>query len=479
MLNNLRGGRGRAKPGFLGWVVVLGSMATLTAILALGLGREEASGVLRVIWAIPIAIAAVQYGFRGGLAGAICALALVIVYEATVAQEPSLAILLATGTVYLAVGGLLGRFVDERRALEATLERHYALSLDLIATANFDGYFEDLNPAWEETLGYTAEQLCSRPIVEFIHPDDREMSLIEAKSLTNGIKTVSFRNRIRTADGDYRWLEWNVHPDPDDRKVYASARDISAQKEAEEALQTQSEQLEQTIRERTNALEASRLEVLQRLAIAAEYRDDDTNQHTERVGRTAARIARQLGLSEDDVKLIRRAAPLHDIGKVGVPDAVLLKRGELTEEEYKAMQEHVQIGANILAQGKFPILHIARTIALSHHERWDGSGYPFGLKGEEIPLVGQITAVADVFDALTHERPYKPAWKVHVAVAGIAKGAGVHFSPKVVEAFLALDHSRLMHPVGGLRPANWGRPRKLTSISSRDELSGSTSDPVF
>ena len=165
----------------------------------------------------------------------------------------------------------------------------------------------------------------------------------------------------------------------DDRKVYASARDITCQKEPEEALQTQSEQLEQTIRERTNALEASRLEVLQRLAIAAEYRDDDTNQHTERVGRTAARIARQLGLSEDDVKLIRRAAPLHDIGKVGVPDAVLLKKGELTEEEYKAMQEHVQIGASILAQGKFPILHLARTIALSHHERWDGSGYPYGL----------------------------------------------------------------------------------------------------
>ena len=147
-----------------------------------------------------------------------------------------------------------------------------------------------------------------------------------------------------------------------------------------------------------------------------------------------------------------------------MPDAVLLKKGELTEDEYKAMQEHVQIGASILAQGKFPILHLARTIALSHHERWDGSGYPYGLAGEDIPLVGQITAVADVFDALTHERPYKPAWKIHVAVAEIAKCAGVHFNPKVVEAFLALDHARLLHPVGGLRPANWGRPRETKPV---------------
>jgi PAS domain S-box-containing protein/putative nucleotidyltransferase with HDIG domain len=471
----LRGGRERVKPGFLGWIVVFGSVVALTAIPALGLGREETSGVLRVIWAIPIAIAAVQFGFRGGLTSAICALALVIVYEGTVAQEPSLAILLATGSVYLAVGGLLGRFVDERRALEATLEHHYALSLDLIATGNFDGYFENLNPAWEETLGYTVEQLCSRPIVEFIHPDDREMSILQGDSLANGIKTVSFRNRYRTADGDYRWLEWNVHPDPDARRLYGMARDISAQKEAEDAFQKQSEQLEQTIRDRTKALEASRLEVLQRLAIAAEYRDDDTNQHTERVGRTAARIARRLGLSEKDVKLIRRAAPLHDIGKVGVPDAVLLKRGELTEDEYEAMQEHVQIGASILAQGQFAILNVARAIALSHHERWDGSGYPYGLKGADIPLVGRITAVADVFDALTHERPYKPAWKTDAAVAEIEKNAGVHFDPEVVEAFLALEHSRLRHPVGGLRPANWGRPREVapTAATSVDRVAHS------
>jgi putative two-component system response regulator len=284
------------------------------------------------------------------------------------------------------------------------------------------------------------------------------MTMVEASNLLGGIRTVSFRNRYRTAEGSYRWLEWNVHPVPEERKLYGSARDITAQMEAEQVLRDQIEQLENTIRERTKALEDSRLEVLQRLAIAAEYRDDDTNQHTERVGRTAARIARQLGLGTEDVQLIRRAAPLHDIGKVGVPDAVLLKRGELTEDEYTAMQEHVQIGASILANGKFSVLHLARTIALSHHERWDGSGYPYGLAGGNIPLVGQITAVADVFDALTHERPYKPAWSIDAAVADIAKNAGVYFDPKVVDAFLALDHARLLHPVGRLRPANWSQP---------------------
>ena len=177
------------------------------------------------------------------------------------------------------------------------LERHFATSLDLVATASFDGYFEELNPAWERTLGYTPEELRSRPIVDFVHPDDQEMTLIEAGNLTDGVRTVSFQNRYRTADGDYRWLEWNVHPDLEERKLYGSARDITAQKAGDQVLRDQSERLERTIMERTKALEDSRLEILQRLAIAAEYRDDDTNQHTERVGRTAARIARQLGLS--------------------------------------------------------------------------------------------------------------------------------------------------------------------------------------
>ena len=205
---------------------------------------------------------------------------------------------------------------------------------------------------------------------------------------------------------------------------------------------------------------------MQRLAIAAEYRDDDTHEHTERVGRTAARIAKQLGFSREDVDLIRRAAPLHDIGKVGIPDSVLLKAGPLTPEEFEAMKEHVEIGAKILAHGRFPVLHVAKTIALAHHERWDGTGYPFDLRGEAIPMVGRIAAVADVFDALTHARPYKRAWSVKAAVDEIEGNAGKHFDPKVVEAFMALDHARLLHPVIGLRPDRENTTRYARTHSS-------------
>ena len=434
------------------WLVVAFSIFLFAAILGLQIAAENTADAALVLFVIPIAICAVEFGVRGGLMAATGALGLLITYEAMNAQGLSTLGIATRGTAYLIAGGVLGRFVDEHRILEARIERHAALSLDMFATANLDGYFEELNPAWERTLGFTTEELRSRPFMDFVHPNDRELTEIESRKLASGIETVSFRNRYRTADGDYRWLEWNVHPDAGRGKLYATARDVTAQHEAEQMLHNQSEHLERTVRERTRELEESRLEVLQRLAIAAEYRDDDTQQHTERVGRTAARIARQMGLSRDDIDLIRRAAPLHDIGKVGIPDAILRKPGKLTADEYLAMQEHAEIGGKILARGSFPVVHVARTIALTHHERWDGTGYPNGLAGEAIPLVGRITAVADVFDALTQARPYKPAWTIKAAVAEIERGAGGQFDPEVVAAFLSLDHARLLHPVRRLRP---------------------------
>ena len=440
------------------WGVIVFSVGIFGAILALRIADANSADATLVLFVIPIAICAVEFGTRGGLIAAIGALGLLIVYEGMIIQNLGALGIATRGTAYLIVGAVIGRFADERRALEARVERHAALTLDLFATANLDGYFEELNPAWERTLGYSTEELCSRPFLDFVHPDDREVTETEARKLASGIETISFRNRYRTADGEYRWLEWNVQPDTEEGKLYATARDVSVQKEAEQVLQNQSEDLERIVRERTHDLEQSRLEVLQRLAIAAEFRDDDTHQHTERVGRTAARIARRLGLSREDTELIRRAAPLHDIGKVGIPDALLLKRGKLTADEYLAMQKHTEIGGKILARGSFPVVHVARTIALTHHERWDGTGYPNGLPGESIPLVGRITAVADVFDALTHARPYKPAWTIRAAIAEIEEGAGGQFDPKVVEAFLSLDHAELLHPVRQLRPEGWAAP---------------------
>jgi putative two-component system response regulator len=190
-------------------------------------------------------------------------------------------------------------------------------------------------------------------------------------------------------------------------------------------------------REAEKAVAAAQVEILERLALAAEYRDDDTGEHTRRVGKTAAAIAATIGLAADEVELLRRAAPLHDVGKIAIPDAILRKPGRLTGEEFEEIKQHTVKGAAMLAGRGFPLLDLAERIALTHHERWDGHGYPHGLAGEAIPLAGRIVAVADVFDALTHERVYKEAWPVEQALEEIRTQAGRQFDPDVVEAFLS------------------------------------------
>jgi HD-GYP domain-containing protein (c-di-GMP phosphodiesterase class II) len=191
-------------------------------------------------------------------------------------------------------------------------------------------------------------------------------------------------------------------------------------------------------------LDDSRLETLKRLALAGEYRDDGTHQHTDRVARTSFLIARKLGLPESEAVLIRQAAPLHDLGKLSLPDSILMKRTRLTVAEYEEVKRHPATGAAILAGSTSSVLRLAEEIALTHHEWWDGSGYPAGLKGREIPLSGRIVALADVFDALTHTRPYKLAWSGDDAVTEICRLTGRQFDPVVVQAFLALDAESLV-----------------------------------
>lgn len=219
--------------------------------------------------------------------------------------------------------------------------------------------------------------------------------------------------------------------------------------------------LEEKVRERTRDLEKAQLEIvarmtqldeaqtemLSRLAQAAEYRDDETGHHTHRVGHIAALVAGQMGLSAYQVDLIRRAAPLHDVGKIGIPDSILLKPGALTDEEFDTMKTHTTIGMTLLRDGNSALMRLAKQIALCHHERWDGSGYPHGLKGEAIPRGGRIVSIADVFDALTHERPYKKAWPVREALIEIESQSGRQFDPRVVEAFLQV------HAKGAIRDA--------------------------
>jgi putative nucleotidyltransferase with HDIG domain len=182
----------------------------------------------------------------------------------------------------------------------------------------------------------------------------------------------------------------------------------------------------------------SQLQVVQRLALAAEYRDDDTGQHTSRVAELSARIGAALGMPERELALLREAAPLHDVGKIAIPDRILLKPGRLTADEFEQMKTHTTRGAEMLARPGFPLLETAARIALTHHERWDGTGYPAGLTGTDIPLVGRIVAVADVFDALTNERPYKQAWPLADAVEEIRAQRHRQFDAAVVDAFLAV-----------------------------------------
>lgn len=221
----------------------------------------------------------------------------------------------------------------------------------------------------------------------------------------------------------------------DTTEVLLRIRNLLTTRFLHRTLEGQNERLEEQVRERTSELVGAQVEILERLSLIAEYRDDASGEHTYRVGRVAALLAQTLGWSPDQVELIRRAAPLHDIGKIGIPDRVLLKPGKLTSEEFVEMKDHIMVGAKTLSGSRSPLLQLAEVIALTHHERWDGTGY-MQLKGEDIPLPGRIVTVADVFDALTHTRQYKEAWPIDRARAEIVRVAGVQFDPQVVEAFL-------------------------------------------
>jgi cyclic di-GMP phosphodiesterase len=201
-------------------------------------------------------------------------------------------------------------------------------------------------------------------------------------------------------------------------------------------LEREQQRLEEAVEERTRALASTHIEIVYRLARAAEYRDDNTGEHTRRVGRLSGALARMLGLSDGDAAMIERAAPLHDVGKVGVPDAILLKPAKLSPGELDIIRTHPAMGARILSGSRVPLLRMAEEIAHAHHERWDGSGYPHGRSGEGIPLAGRIVALADAFDAMTHDRPYKLGIAPERALEVVESERRRHFDPQVVDAFL-------------------------------------------
>lgn len=201
-------------------------------------------------------------------------------------------------------------------------------------------------------------------------------------------------------------------------------------------LYNQKDVLEDMVRARTDELHRTRLQVVQRLGMAAEYRDEETGYHILRMSHISALLARAIGWDEPQCDLILNASPMHDIGKIGIPDAIMLKRGKFERHEWEIMKTHAAIGGKLLEGDDSTLMRMAREIALTHHEKWDGSGYPNGLAGEAIPQTGRIAALADVFDALTSVRPYKEAWTVEAAVDLIQENRGKHFDPDLVDVFL-------------------------------------------
>jgi putative two-component system response regulator len=310
------------------------------------------------------------------------------------------------------------------------------------------------NKSAERILGLSPEDLAEgsshEPLVSLIHEDGSPFLCQDQPSIVSmrtGEPQSGVVMGVESPDGSVRWLSINscALTHPGETKPYAA---VSSFTDITESLATMEE------------LHEARLEDLKRLALVSEYRDDDTNRHTERVARTADLLARAVGLDEETVEMIHRAAPLHDVGKIGIPDNILLKRGKLTPEEFEVIKTHPVIGGRILCESRFPILRMATEIAFTHHEHWDGSGYPAGLRGEAIPITGRIVAIADAFDAMTHARPYKSALSIEHAVAEIKRCSGSQFDPGIVEAFLELDHQQLVDAApGGARAASLGPGR--------------------
>jgi putative two-component system response regulator len=246
--------------------------------------------------------------------------------------------------------------------------------------------------------------------------------------------TANDQKQIRYRALDFGANDFLTKP-IDKVEFLARARNMLSLNQARKNMADHASWLSGEVRKATREIKERERETVLRLSKAAEYRDPETGAHILRMAYYSMLIARELGLSEDDQQLLLEAAPMHDIGKVGIADAILLKPGRLTLEEFDVMKQHAMFGYELLSGSSSKLLQAGAEIARGHHEKYDGSGYPYGIKGEEIPVFSRIVAVADVFDALTSERPYKKAWEVEAAVDFLNAGSGSHFDPACITAF--------------------------------------------
>ncbi len=308
--------------------------------------------------------------------------------------------------------------------------------VDGVVTAGEEGRIESFNRSARRLFGYREEEVIGQPLQLLIapdHHDDFSGPALARRSLPVARNGKPMSIAIRGGDGNPA-LTTQTMGRRRDGSCFAMEIDVSQIQIGKRMLTIG---CVRDISERNELMQAQ-FEMLARLAAAAEFRDDETGEHTHRVADLSVSIAERLGLPAPQIELLRFAAPLHDVGKIAIPDAILGKPGRLTEEEFEQIKTHSAIGAQMLAGSPFALLDLAEEIALTHHEKWDGSGYPSGLAGDAIPIAGRIVAVADVFDALTHSRPYKEAWSRADAIAEMTGEAGRHFDPQVLEAFVGL-----------------------------------------
>jgi PAS domain S-box-containing protein len=359
------------------------------------------------------------------------------------AEGAALRVLVSSIVLALAILSLtrrLNRLELERRHATRKSARLAALveaANDAIVSADREGIITTWNRAAETLFGYCEQEIIDHPIGVLSPPGSiaEHRQLIAAAARGQAITECD--TQCRHKDGsllDIAVTVSQITHDGSQTGFCAVYHDISERIRARDAL-------ENTIGERTRALRRSRAETLQKLALAAEYRDDDTFQHTERVGASAAALAASLGLPASFVRVIRQAAPLHDVGKIGIPDQILFKPGPLTSEQFEEIKQHTVLGAGLLAGSDSAILQLGEQIAMTHHERWDGNGYPAGLAGDAIPIAGRILAVVDSFDAMAYDRPYRSASSVEEALNELDRCSGSQFDPRIVQAFLRLHRS--------------------------------------
>ncbi|MCA8992818.1 MAG: response regulator [Planctomycetaceae bacterium] len=340
-------------------------------------------------------------------------------------------------------------------------------AIDAVAKCLTDAGYANLQATVNSTdaVNLIREHRPDLVLLDIMMPEVSGIDILQVMSLDPELQHVPVIVLSSTSDREVRHvcLELGVSDfvakPIDPTELQPRVRNVLLNKLYCDQLALHSESLEEQVRRRTAELAASRQEVVHCLARAGEYRDDDTGHHVYRVGKYVGIIARELGFNEQRVELLELAAQLHDIGKIGIPDAILHRPGKLAPEEYEVMKSHCaialdiiqplpakesnilrshsRIGASLLHVPSSPLLMLAARIAQTHHERWDGTGYPLGLKGDDIPIEGRMTAVADVYDALSSKRPYKPAFPREQCFEILEDGRGTHFDPKVLDAFFA------------------------------------------